>query len=86
MYYATGRVEVIDIKGCPDAVAKLKRKMFLYNYPEIVYCWIGYSKLDGGWVPYEVLTQNRATRKKLKEFMTNEKKEKRKKINEEDTE
>jgi len=59
-------VQVIDIKGCPDAVAKLKRKMFWYVYPEIDYVWIGYSKIDGGWTTYEEIKRGRKSRNKNK--------------------
>lgn len=34
VYYATGDVKVIDIKGMPTSDAKLKRKMFIYLYPD----------------------------------------------------
>ena len=61
-----GEEIVIDIKGCPDSEAKLKRKMFWYVYPNIKYDWIGYSKIDGGWVLYETILQGRKSRKKVK--------------------
>lgn len=64
--YKDGRQQVIDIKGCPDAVAKLKRKMFWFVYPELEYIWVGYSKLDGGFVTYETIQQGRKKRKKEK--------------------
>ena len=35
MEYADGHIEVVDTKGCPDSVAKLKRKLFWYIYPDI---------------------------------------------------
>lgn len=31
MEYADGHIEVVDTKGCPDSVAKLKRKLFWYH-------------------------------------------------------
>lgn len=61
-----GKETTIDIKGCPDSVAKLKRKMFWYAYPNIDYIWIGYSKADGGWVTYETIIAGRKQRKKNK--------------------
>lgn len=64
--YADGRVEVIDIKGMPDAVAKIKRKMFWYVYPSLTYRWICYSKIDGGWCEYEYVVEQRRKRKRLK--------------------
>lgn len=64
--YADGRIEVIDIKGMPDAVAKLKRKMFWHTYPDIDYRWICYSKIDGGFCDYEYVVAQRKLRKKKK--------------------
>ena len=62
--YKDGHEEVIDTKGCPDSVALMKRKMFWFHYPNIIYRWIGYSKIDGGWCDYEYIKQQRAKRKK----------------------
>ena len=73
--YANGRTEVIDIKGSPDSVAKLKRKMFWFAYPDLVYRWVCYSKIDGGWVDYELVNKARAARRKLKKQKLLEKKE-----------
>lgn len=64
--YKDGHEEVIDIKGCPDSVALLKRKLFWYNYPSIDYKWLSLSQIDGGWIEYEVLKKKRAERKKAK--------------------
>ena len=61
-----GRIEVIDTKGCPDNVSKIKRKMFWYVYPDIIYLWITYSKIDGGWVDYEIVKKGRSIRKREK--------------------
>lgn len=77
--YADGREQVIDIKGCPDAVAKLKRKMFWYVYPNIEYVWIGFSKIDGGWTTYEAIQSGRKERKKLKQAKAKEKKDEQQK-------
>ena len=65
--YADGRIEVVDTKGCPDATAKLKRKMFWYVYPNLPYFWRCYSKIDGGWCEYEFVNTQRKIRKKLKQ-------------------
>lgn len=62
--YADGRIEVIDIKGMPDSVAKIKRKMFWYIYPDIDYKWICYSKIDGGWCEYDYVLRRRQERKR----------------------
>lgn len=61
--YADGSEEVIDIKGCPDATAIIKRKMFWHRYPDIKYEWITYSKIDGGFVPYEYVKAERKKRR-----------------------
>ena len=64
--YADDSVIVWDVKGQADATAKLKKKMFHYRYPEIDYRWIGYSKIDNGWVEYKIIEQARAKRNKEK--------------------
>lgn len=61
--YADGHQVVIDIKGMPDATAKLKRKLFHYKFPDVDYQWIAYSRQDGGWITYETLVQKRKERK-----------------------
>lgn len=62
--YADGKIEVIDIKGMPDSVAKIKRKMFWYTYPNVDYKWICYSKIDGGWCEYDYVLKRRKERKR----------------------
>lgn len=64
--YADGHSEVIDTKGCPDSVAKIKKKMFEYKYPNTIYRWVCYSKIDGGWCDYSYVCQQRRLRKKEK--------------------
>ena len=64
--YADGHEEVIDIKGMPDATAKLKRKLFWFKYPGIDYNWVCYSKIDGGWRLYEDVQKARSERRKSK--------------------
>ena len=64
--YKDGHEEVIDVKGCPDSVAVLKRKLFWYNYPTLQYRWITYVKKYGGWIDYEVAKKQRALNKKKK--------------------
>ncbi len=65
--YADGRVEVIDTKGCPDSVAKIKRKMFLYQYPNLIYRWITLVKKYGGWIDYDEVARIRKEAKKNKQ-------------------
>lgn len=72
--YQNGTIEVIDTKGCADSVAKIKRKMFLYMYPNVIYKWICYSKTDGteenqGWCDYDHVQRQRAKRRKEKALL-----------------
>ena len=64
--YANGDVEVIDTKGCPDSVAKLKRKLFWYHFPDVNYRWITYVKKWGGWLEYEAVQSLRKEEKRSK--------------------
>lgn len=64
----SGAEIIIDIKGQPDSVAKLKRKLMFFKYPDIDYRWITYSKIDGGWTDYETVKKARSERKKQKEI------------------
>ena len=48
--YSDGHIEVIDVKGCPDTTALLKRKLFWYVYPNTIYRWMSFSAMDGGWI------------------------------------
>lgn len=64
--YVDGRAEVIDIKGMADSVAKLKRKLFYYKYPDVNYIWITYVKKFGGWVLYDDVQKLRRQEKKNK--------------------
>ena len=65
--YADGRFEVIDVKGMIKPMDNLHKKMFLYHYPTLNLVWIGKSKIDGGYVPIEVINKGRKERKKAKE-------------------
>lgn len=63
--YSDGRpAEVIDTKGCADSVAKMKRKMFWYHYPDQVYRWLTYVKKYGGWTDYDEVARLRRQAKK----------------------
>ena len=35
--YSDGHVEVIDVKGVRTDVYKLKRKMLLFKYPDLIF-------------------------------------------------
>lgn len=48
--YSDGTSAVIDVKGMPTEGAKLKRKMFMYQYPDENLIWVTYKKNLGGWV------------------------------------
>lgn len=74
--YADGSEIVIDIKGCPDTTAIIKRKLFWFRYPEIDYRWICYSKIDGGWSDYDYVKKQRSIRKRIKKEQSKEKGEK----------
>jgi hypothetical protein len=52
--YNDGREVVVDIKGFPEPVARLKRKIFQYKYPDIDFQWVTYSvKYLNGWGLYD---------------------------------
>ena len=67
--YADGRVDVIDIKGMADNVAKMKKKMFWYKFPELDYQWIVYIKKFGGWLDYDECMRLRKAEKRRKAGM-----------------
>lgn len=43
---------VVDVKWCPTQAAKIKRKMFLYKYPELELSRLVYVKKRGGRIDY----------------------------------
>lgn len=59
-------VEVIDVKGMPTEVAKLKAKMFRHKYPKVKLTWICKAPKYTGqeWITYEELSKVRRERKK----------------------
>ena len=64
--YKDGHEEVIDTKGMADSVAKLKRKLFWFKYPDVTYKWLTYVKKFGGWVDYDYVQKQRRLNKKNK--------------------
>lgn len=64
--FASGQITVIDTKGMADDIAKLKRKMMWYLYPEIDFKWVSYVKKYGGWRTYDDIQKARREEKKLK--------------------
>lgn len=73
LVYADGSEEVIDVKGMPDPVAKLKRKLFWRRYPDVRYSWVCYSAIDGGWRSYEYVQKQRRVRRQAKNKKKKEK-------------
>lgn len=65
--YADGTSAVLDTKGNPDSVAKIKRKLFWNKYPNIDYRWIVHVKKFGGWLDYEECQKLRREEKKKKQ-------------------
>lgn len=63
--YKDGHEEVIDIKGFPDSVALLKRKLFWYHYPNVDYKWLTWVKKFGGWITHEEYKKLKKQEKKL---------------------
>lgn len=69
IYGKTGEQTVIDVKGMPDQVSKLKKKMFHFKYPDIDYIWVCRSIKYGDeshWIQYEELEKKRKEEKKKK--------------------
>lgn len=64
--YKDGHEEVIDTKGYPDSLAKMKKKMVMFQYPNIDYKWMCYVKKFGGWITYEEYQKLQREEKKLK--------------------
>ena len=71
MEYADGHQEVIDTKGLPDPVAKLKRKLFWKKYPQIDFMWVTYIKKYGGWLDWERARTLRKEEKRNKKEAAN---------------
>lgn len=63
IYYDDLWIDVIDIKGMATSEAKLKRKMYDYQYPNPLK-WIVWNK--GLWRDYDVVIRERAKVKRLK--------------------
>lgn len=69
--FADGREIVVDVKGLPDASAKLKKKMFEHKFKDVPFYWycrsIKYSNGDN-WITYDELEKKRKTDKKKKGY------------------
>lgn len=66
VWYSDGSFIVYDVKGRPDAVSLLKRKMFRYRYPDINLVFICRNLKRGGWIPYDELKKMKTLEKKNK--------------------
>lgn len=66
VYLPSGAEEIIDIKGFPTSEALLKRKMFMYRFPDKKLTWITYVQKHGGWIEFFKLKAIRAAEKKRK--------------------
>lgn len=66
MIYKDGHKVVVDVKGMPDSVAKIKRKLFWYLYPDVDYKWVTYVKKFGGWIDYEECKRLRDAERRAK--------------------
>ena len=75
--YSNGKSIVIDIKGCPDTTAKLKRKLFWHKYPDIDYQWITYIKKFGGWGNYDEYNKIRKRIKREQKYISETKEDMR---------
>lgn len=51
--YKDGTSEVIDVKGMKTPEAQIKRKLFMYKYPNITLRWITYVNKSVGWLEYD---------------------------------
>lgn len=66
--YYDGREYVLDTKGAGllvDPVAKLKRKLFEYKYPDIDFMWITWSK-STGWINWDEFVKIKRQEKREK--------------------
>ncbi len=70
--YADGRKLVVDIKGAADSMAKCKRKMFWYHYPELPYQWLTYVKKYGGWCDWDEVNRRRKQEKRERKMREEE--------------
>lgn len=70
IYWNNNTRTIVDVKGNPDQVAKLKKKLFQYKYPNEDYVWmcrsIKYCEDGSNWLLYEDLEHKRKEDKKRK--------------------
>lgn len=69
VYWNDGTRTIFDVKGLPDSVSKLKRKIFWKQYPDEEYIWMCRNIKHGDeshWLTYEDLEQKKKLEKKSK--------------------
>lgn len=69
VYWKDGTRTIFDVKGLPDAISKLKRKIFWKRYPDEEYIWMCRNIKFGDeshWITYEKLEAKRKAEKKAK--------------------
>lgn len=69
IYWKNRKRTIIDVKGQADNTAKLKKKMFLYRYPDEDYVWVCRNIKHGDethWILYDELEKIRREEKKKK--------------------
>lgn len=64
VYWKDGARTIFDVKGQPDQVSKLKRKLFWKRYPNEEYIWMCRNIKHGGWLTYEELESKKKEEKK----------------------
>lgn len=65
--WADDTLQVFDVKGNPDQMSLLKRKLVWAKYPEINLTFICRNLKYGGWIEYDTLKKLRKEDKKKKE-------------------
>lgn len=69
VYWNDGTRTIFDVKGLPDSVSKLKRKIFWKQFPDEDYIWMCRNIKHGDeshWLTYEDLEQKKKLEKKSK--------------------
>lgn len=65
--WSDGTLQVFDVKGNPDSMSLLKRKMMWAKYPETNLTFICRNLKYGGWIEYDFLKKLRRETKKNKD-------------------
>lgn len=65
-YIKDGVTIVEDVKGMPTQVAKLKKKLFMYNHRDKKLIWIVWATKKLGWMEYELNEQRKKKNRKKK--------------------